>query len=132
MKRFLQWLGKAFPCINGTVLAVQAWAALWLAASWAIPAMQKLTCPYLRATGRECLLCGYTRMSIAWLRDGSPINRALMCFLVCWFLQLGIRMANACWMLGGRKPGGKHALLDLAALVAMVLFCLGMFCRERL
>ena len=116
---------RCFLLVNITVLSLQAYCLLHFLGCLFIPFMQRLRCPYLTATGRGCILCGYTRMTMNWLKHGEPVNFALAYFLFCFFTQFLLRIGNAIWLLSGRRCTACYCLAD--SFMLALSWCVSLF-----
>ena len=85
---------SAYSCINYTLLGLHLYTILYFLGCMFIPVMQKMVCPYYATTGNYCILCGYTRMTINWLKNAGSINFALAYFVFCFCIQLSLRIIN--------------------------------------
>ena len=83
---------RSYQYLNWVFLGLAIWVAIYFCSSCFFPFMKAFRCPYLAATGRKCILCGYTTMTYNFLKDGTPINLPLAFFLVCYVIQLVFRV----------------------------------------
>ena len=122
---------KAYHCINLTLLCIFVYAFVYFIGCMYIPFLQHLQCPYLALTGRKCILCGYTRMTIGWLIYGTSINFALLLFIFVYLFQLLLRVINLCFYIFKRRFPTIYYFLDASFCCLMWLACLSSFvvCR---
>lgn len=101
----------AYSWINYTLLAIHLYAIVYFLGCMYISFMQRIPCPYYAITGRNCILCGYTRMTIEWLREGKGINFALSFFIICFGTQTLLRTIN---VFIGRTRRPYYIIFDLS------------------